>query len=69
MAERGAETVGSKYVIVKMKAKNASEFQTDWNKENGVPIAPNLVVMQQGENGALMYPEEEFWAANEGYHL
>lgn len=69
VAERGAETVGSKYVIVKMKAKNASEFQTDWNKENGVPIAPNLVVMQQGENGALMYPEEEFWAANEGYDL
>ena len=69
LTDKEAETVNSKYVIVKMKAKNASAFQTDWNKEEGVSIAPILTAMQEGEAGKLVYPQETFWSANEGYDL
>ena len=68
-ADKEAETVNSKYVIVKMKAKNVSAFQTDLNKTVGVSIAPILIVMQEGEAGKLVYPQETFWSANEGYDL
>lgn len=68
-ADKEAETVNSKYVIVKMKAKNVSAFQTDLNKTVGVSIAPILTVMQEGEAGKLVYPQETFWSANEGYDL
>ena len=57
-ADKEAETVNSKYVIVKMKAKNVSAFQTDLNKTVGVSIAPILTVMQEGEAGKLVYPQE-----------
>ena len=69
LADKEAETVNAKYVIVKMKAKNASAFQTDWNKEEGVSIAPTLTAMHTGEEGKLVYPQETFWSANEGYDL
>ena len=69
LADKEAETVNSKYVIVKMKAKNASAFQTDWNKTEAVSIAPTLTTMHTGEGGKLVYPQETFWSANEGYDL
>ena len=69
LADKEAETVNAKYVIVKMKVKNASAFQTEWNKTEGVSIAPTLTAMHTGEEGKLVYPQETFWSANEGYDL
>ena len=35
MANKEAETVNSKYVVVKMQAENCSDFQTEWNASGG----------------------------------
>ena len=55
MANKEAETVNSKYVVVKMQAENCSDFQTEWNASGGISIAPDLAYMKTNEDGSLSY--------------
>lgn len=63
------ETVQSKYVVVKMWAKNYSDTQTQWNKEGGVNMAPYLTTLEPREDGSYGYPLYDTDSANEDYHL
>lgn len=67
--EKSVETVSSKYVVVKMKAKNYSETQSKWNAESGISIAPDLTVLEKQEDGSMVKPRYSFEPANEGYSL
>ncbi len=68
-SEKVLETASSKYVVVKMKAKNCGTTASDWNKESGVSIAPDLTTLTPREDGNYSYPESSFMSANEGYSL
>lgn len=63
------ETVQSKYVVVKMKAKNYSDTQSESNQMMGIPIAPDLTTLIPREDGSCAYPADSFRAANEGYGM
>ncbi|MCU6747314.1 hypothetical protein OCV51_06545 [Faecalicatena acetigenes] len=58
------EEVASKYVVVKMKVKNASGMT---NEE--VNLAPDLIVKETREDGSLSCYAPEFRSANEEYSL
>ena len=63
------ETANSKYVIVHMTAKNCGDTQSEWNKEDGVSIAPDLTTLVLGKDGTLAKPNESYMSANEKYSL
>lgn len=63
------ETVDSKYVVVRMKAENCGDTQSEWNQTDGISIAPDLTVLEQGEGGIHQFPSETFGSANENYYL
>ena len=69
MANKVAETVNSRYVVVTMQAKNHSDFQTEWNAVDGVGIAPDLAYMKTNEDGSLSRADYELVNANENYGL
>ena len=63
------ETANSKYVIVHMTAKNCGNTQSEWNKEDGVSIAPDLTTLVSGDDEALIKPDKLYTSANENYSL
>lgn len=63
------ESIQSKFVVVKMKAKNCGTSQTEWNKSEGVVIAPDLTTLVPRGDGNYSYPTENLRSANEGYSL
>ncbi|MRM90310.1 DUF4367 domain-containing protein [Faecalicatena contorta] len=63
------ETVKSKYVVVKMKAKNYSDVQSESNQIMGISIAPDLTTLIPREDGSCAYPADSFRSANEGYGM
>lgn len=67
--ERILETAESKYVIVKMKAKNYSKTQSQLNKDQGILLAPDLSALYLKEDGSYRYPDCNFYSAEEGYLL
>lgn len=69
MANKEAETVNSKYVVVKMQAENCSDFQTEWNASGGISIAPDLAYMKTNEDGSLSRADYQLVGANENYNL
>lgn len=69
MANQEAETVNSKYVVVKMQAENCSDFQTEWNASGGISIAPDLAYMKTNEDGSLSRADYQLVEANENYSL
>ncbi|MFR5321580.1 MAG: hypothetical protein ACLTGQ_09810 [Mediterraneibacter gnavus] len=69
MANKEAETVNSKYVVVKMQAENCSDFQTEWNAAGGISIAPDLAAMKTNEDGSLSRADYQLVGANENYNL
>lgn len=69
IANKEAETVNSKYVVVKMQAENCSDFQTEWNASGGISIAPDLAYMKTNEDGSLSRADYQLVEANENYSL
>lgn len=63
------ETVNSKYVVVKMKAKNYSDVQSEFNQTAGISIAPDLTTLIPREDGSCAYPSDSFRSANESYGM
>ena len=64
-----AETANSKYIIVHMTAKNCGDTQSEWNKEDGISIAPDLTTFVLGQDGTLLKPNKSYTSANENYSL
>ena len=58
------ETANSKYVVVKMKARNVGETDVE-----DASIAPDLTTLIPGEDGGYAYPTTQFHSANENYHM
>ena len=65
----GIEKANSKYVIVRMKAKNCGNTQSEWNKEDGVPIAPDLTTLASMEDGTIVKADDSYVSVNENYSL
>lgn len=65
----GIEKVNSKYVIVRMKAKNCGNTQSEWNKEDGVPVAPDLTTLASMEDGTIVKADDSYVSVNENYSL
>lgn len=63
------ETVNSKYVVVKMKAKNYSDVQSESNQLMGISIAPDLTTLIPRADGSCAYPTDSFRSANESYGM
>lgn len=61
--------VSSKYVVVKMKAKNYSDGQSQMNLEGGMFMVPELTTLVPREDGSYSYAPDDFYPGNENYHL
>lgn len=68
-SEETVSTVDSKYVVVKMQARNAGDTQSEWNASGGVSLAPTLTELTRQEDGTYRIPNVDYHSANEGYSL
>lgn len=68
-SEEAISTVNSKYVVVKMQARNAGDTQSEWNASGGVSLAPTLTELTVQEDGTYRIPNVDYHSANEGYSL
>ena len=68
-SEKTVSTVDSKYVVVRMEARNAGDTQSEWNASGGVSLAPTLTELTRQEDGTYRIPNVDYHSANEGYSL
>lgn len=61
--------IGSKYVVVKMKAVNYMDAPAGADVDMGVFLAPELTTLEPREDGNYSYPSSFFFQANENYKL
>ena len=52
-----------------MTAKNCGDTQSEWNKEDGVPIAPDLTTLASMEDGTIVKADDSYVSVNENYSL
>lgn len=64
-----AETANSKYVIVKLKAKNCGDSQSETNKDMGIGIWPDLTQLVPSKDGSLKPTPYSYLPANKDYSL
>lgn len=64
-----AETANSKYVIVKLKAKNCGDNQSKMNKDMGIGIWPDLTQLVPSGDGSLKPTPYSYGPANKDYSL
>lgn len=63
------ERVNTKFLVVEMNARNASNTQSEWNAKDGVILTPDLTTLTPNTDGSYS-PQKEFYiSANEGYSL
>ncbi|RHR29530.1 DUF4367 domain-containing protein [Clostridium sp. AF19-22AC] len=63
------QNIASKFVVVKMKAKNCSREKGRMNEEMGIPMAPDLTNLVPRDDGNYSYAPDFYYSANEDYHL
>lgn len=61
--------IGSKYVVVKMKAVNHSDKAVGKESDMGICLAPELTTLEPREDGNYSYPSSYYYKGNENYHL
>lgn len=61
--------VKSKFVVVKMKVKNYSDTQSEFNKTDGVFMAPAPRTLIPTKAGGYAYPDYQLSPANENYDI
>lgn len=63
------KNVKSKFVVVKMKVKNDSDTQSEFNQTMGVYMAPAPCTLIPKKDGGYAYPDYQLYPANENYKI